>query len=156
MDIEIVLTTKKDILDLASLRTMLQKEDWEEDYIISDEDSRRTTINFLEENLNKDFFIFAAKVNDVIIATCGIQIIYYMPQVNNLSGKVGYICDVFTCLEYRFKGVQRTLLKEVIKFAMQKEIKILQLLTDNDIAISLYESLGFKHNNNAMICNTDF
>lgn len=79
-----------------------------------------------------------------IIATCGLQIINYMPQCVK-SGKEGYICDVFTLSEYRRKGIQTKLIGECIKFAKEQNLEILKLSSDNQEAISIYKKYGFEN-----------
>lgn len=94
---------KRDIEELSKLRVLQQKEDWKEDYP-EGEDKRlyEVTKKFLIRHLNEDIIFFVEEQENHIIATCGLQIINYMPQCA-ISGKEGYICDVFTLCEYRKK-----------------------------------------------------
>jgi len=109
-----------------------------------DEEFYIITKNYLEEHLNKDIFFFIEIIENKIVATCGLQVIKYMPQCVE-SGIEGYICDVFTLKEYRRKGIQINLIKECIKFAKENHIIELKLSSDNPEAIKIYQEQGFEH-----------
>ena len=70
----------EDIEEISKLRIMQQKDDWKELYPNKDEEFYRITKKYLEEHLNKDIFFFIEVLDNKIIATCGLQIIKYMPQ----------------------------------------------------------------------------
>lgn len=136
---------KKDIEELSKLRVIQQKEDWKEEYP-EGEDKRlyEVTKKYLIEHLNEDIIFFIEEQENHIIATCGLQIINYMPQCVE-SGKEGYICDVFTLNEYRRKGTQTKLIGECIKFEKEQNLEILKLSSDNPEAISIYKKYGFEN-----------
>ena len=134
----------EDIEEISKLRIMQQKDDWEELYPNKDEEFYIVTKNYLEEHLNKDIFFFVEIIENKIVATCGLQIIKYMPQCVE-SGIEGYVCDVFTVKEYRKRGIQTNLIKECIKFAKEKHIIELKLSSDNPEAIRIYQKHGFEH-----------
>ena len=135
---------KKDIEELSKLRIAQQKEDWDEEYP-EGEDERlyEVTKKYLIKHLNEDIIFFIEEQENHIIATCGLQIITYMPQCVE-SGKEGYICNVFTLREYRRKGIQTKLIDECIKFAKKQNLEILTLSSDNPEAISIYKKFGFE------------
>ena len=112
---------KRDIEELSKLRVLQQKEDWKEDYP-EGEDKRlyEVTKKFLIRHLNEDIIFFVEEQENHIIATCGLQIINYMPQCA-ISGK-----------------------GECIKFAKKQNLEILKLCSDNPEAISIYKSYGFE------------
>ena len=132
----------EDIEEISRLRIMQQKDDWKELYPNKDEEFY--AVRYLEEHLNKDIFFFIEIIDNKIIATCGLQVIKYMPQCVK-SGVEGYICDVFTLKEYRRKGIQTNLIKECIKFAKKNNIIELKLSSDNPEAIRIYQEQGFEH-----------
>lgn len=140
-----MLATIEEIDELSILRVSQQKDDWKDEF----EDNfnlLNQTKKYLNEHLNKDIYIFIEKENEQIISTCGIQIIDYLPQCND-NGKMGYICNVYTKSEYRNKGIQSKLLKECINFAIEKHVFELQLSTDSEEAIKLYQKIGFVYDN---------
>ena len=134
----------KDIEELSRLRIMQQKDDWKELYPGKDKEFYNITKGYLEEHLNKDVFFFIEIIDNKIVATCGLQVIKYMPQCVE-SGIEGYICDVFTLKEYRKKGIQTNLIKECIKFAKENNIIELKLSSDNPNAIKIYKEQGFEY-----------
>lgn len=136
----------EDIEKISKLRVMQPKDDWKELYPNKDEEFYIITKDYLEEHLNRDIFFFIEIIDNKIVATCGLQVIKYMPQCVE-SGIEGYICDVFTLKEYRRKGIQTNLIKECIKFAKEKHIIELKLSSDNPEAIKIYKDLGFEYDN---------
>ena len=134
----------KDIEEISRLRIMQQKDDWKELYPNNDEELYTLTKKYLEEHLNKNVFFFIEIEDNKIVATCGLQVIRYMPQCVE-SGIEGYICDVFTLKEYRKRGIQTNLIKECIKFAKENNIIELKLSSDNPEAIRIYQAQGFEH-----------
>ena len=139
---------EKDIDKISLIRIKQQKDDWNEEY----EDKYgllETTKLYLKNHLNKDFFAFIEEKEDIIIATCCLQVIEYLPQCND-NGKHGYICNVYTDEQYRNQGIQTRLLKEVIKYSIDNDLCELDLSTDSDIAISIYKKCGFEFDSWAM------
>ena len=142
------LATKNDINSLSLIRVKEQKEDWNEEF--EDKyDLVNITKLYLKKHLNNDFFSFVEEIDGNIIATCCLQIIEYLPQCND-NGKQGFVCNVYTNKEYRNKGIQTALLKEVIKFAVDNNLCELNLSTSSDTAISLYKKCDFKFDDWAM------
>lgn len=134
---------QEDIDELARLRILQQKDDWKELYPNQDEEFYHVTKKYLEKHLNKDILFFIERMNHKIVATCGLQIIHYMPQCND-NGKEGYLCNVFTLPEYRRQGIQTGLIKECIAFAEKNNIMELKLSSDNLEAIQMYQKQGFE------------
>lgn len=133
----------EDIEEISKLRILQQKDDWKEEYPDKDEELYEVTIKYLKEHLNKDVIFFIEVMDDKIIATCGLQIIKYMPQCIE-SGIEGYICDVYTLNEYRRKGIQTNLIKKCVEFAEENNVIELKLSSDNPEAIRIYKRQGFK------------
>lgn len=146
--VDVTLAVEEDIEELSKLRVMQQKDDWDDNYI-DKYDLRKTTKDYLSNHLNKDLYIFIVKNNNNIIATCGLQIIKKLPQCND-NGLEGYVCNVFTKKEFRNKGIQTKVLKKCIQFAKEKQINLLSLSSDNEIAINIYKKFGFNFDKLAM------
>lgn len=134
----------EDIEELTNLRAIQQKDDWKELYPNNDKDFLILTKQYMQEHLNKDIIFFIEVIDNKIIATCGLQLIKYMPQCIE-SGIEGYICNVFTVKEHRRKGIQTNLIKECIKFAKINNIIKLKLSSNNPEAIRIYKRQGFEH-----------
>ena len=48
----------------------------------------------MNENLDKDLFMYGAYIDDKLVSICGLSIFKYFPQADDLSCKVGYITCV--------------------------------------------------------------
>lgn len=142
---------KMDIDKIVQIRIKQQKDDWKDEYV-DKYNLMNTTKIYLEKHLNNDFYAFIEEKDDDIIAICCLQIIEYLPQCND-NGKQGYICNIYTSDEFRNKGVQTNLLKEVINFAKENNLCELNLSTDSEKAISIYKKLGFEFDTLAMKYN---
>ena len=139
---------KNDIDKIVQIRIKQQKDDWKDEYV-DKYNLLKITKTYLEKYLNNNFYAFIEEKDDDIIALCCLQIIEYLPQCND-NGLEGYICSVYTKDEFRNKGFQTNLLKEVIKFATKNKLCELTLLSDNEKAISIYKKLGFEFDNLTM------
>lgn len=138
--------TLNDLEELAQLRILQQHDDWGDDYEDIDNNFyNRTLVAFGNLITNGLGVIYIAEKDNKIIATCGLQEINVIPQCND-KGKCGFIFNVFTREEHRHQGIQTAVMTEVINYAKQRGIEELALETDNAIAITLYEKLGFKYN----------
>ena len=139
----IKIASHEDIDEISTLRLMQQKDDQGDLYPNKDEELYEVTKKYLEKHLNNDIYLFVEVINNKIVATCGLQVIEYMPQgIGN--GIKGYICDVFTLNEYRKKGIQTNLIKNVLEYAKENYITDLSLSSDNSDAIRIYQKFGFK------------
>lgn len=136
----------EDIDEIAGLRILQQKELFKENYKADDEIFFSNTKTFLLENLNKNIYFFVEILDNQVVSMCGIQLVKYMPLHNEELVERGYICSVYTREEYRNKGIQTHLLREVIKFSKEKNIGILELKTSNPEAVKVYQKVGFKDN----------
>ena len=142
------IANKMDIDKIVQIRIKQQKDDWKEEYI-DKYNLMNTTKIYLEKHLNNNFYAFIEEKDNDIIAICCLQIIEYLPQCND-NGKQGYVCNVYTKDEFRNRGLQTNLLREVIKFAIKNQLCKLNLSTDNKKAISIYKKLGFEFDTLAM------
>ena len=145
----------EDIDKLSTLRVEHQKAEGKEEYDCDDIILQKNAKLFLNRHLNNDYFCFIKEINNEIIAKCAIQIIEYLPLYTNLSGKIGYVSNVYTKEKFRNKGIQKELMKECIDFLKSKNISKAELGTSNPIAINLYKKFGFYHNKNAMKSNLE-
>lgn len=143
----------KDIERLSILRVEHQKAEGKGEYNCDDIILQSNSKVFFEKHLNNDYFCFIKEINNEIIATCAIQVIEYLPLYTNLSGKIGYISNVYTKEKFRSKGIQKELMKKCIDFLKEQEISVAELGTSNPIAIGLYKKFGFYNNKNAMKAN---
>lgn len=141
---------RQDIEELSILRVEHQKAEGKEDYHCDDRELQNKAEAYFSKHLNKDYFCFVEENNNRIIATCAVQVIEYLPLYTNLSGRIGYISNVYTKGEHRNKGIQRELMKKCISFMKDQDITVAELGSSNPIARKLYRDFGFFENKNAM------
>ena len=147
---EIKQLMKEDIPELLNLRIEQQKEyheclNDEEKYIIE------YTKNYIEENLNKDLFMFGAFEQNEIVAICGYNIWNGFPSMTNHSGKIAYLCSAYTKQKFRGKGIMKDLLNNIIEKIKKQGISRVKLNTSKENAVRIYSSLGFVKDETAMI-----
>lgn len=148
-NIEIKKLYKQDIEDIIPLRIALQKVDFKNNLGIDEDILINRTRDFLNENLNKDLFMYGVYTNKELVSICGLTIFKYFPQADDLSCKVGYITSVYTKEEYRQRGYQKRVLKKCIELGKEIGIRRFKLSTINPIAMKMYESFGFLDDKNA-------
>ncbi len=137
----------KDIDQMVDMRIELQKHDkayMEQKEILSTRSELvENTKEYLRSHLNKNLFMFGVFVDDLLVANCGVYIEEYFPCYPNPSGKIGYICNVYTRGEYRKRGYQKKALNMCLDYAKELKIIDFKLTTRNPKAVKLYKSLGF-------------
>ena len=135
---------EKDIEQIIPLRIALQKVDNlgnlgnEENALIE------KTREFLEENLNKDLFMFGTYVDNELVSICGLTILKHFPTVDDLVCKGGYVTCVYTKEEHRQKGYQKKAFEECLRYGKELGIIRYKLSTKNPIAMKMYASFGLK------------
>ena len=140
---------EKDIEQIIPLRIALQKVDNlgnlgnEENALIE------KTREFLEENLNKDLFMFGTYVDNELVSICGLTILKHFPTVDDLVCTGGYVTCVYTKEEHRQKGYQKKAFEECLRYGKELGIIRYKLSTKNPIAMKMYASFGFKEDSNA-------
>ncbi len=116
--------------------------------LIHDEKQYNAFIN--EEFIVKDYFknVIKDEKNILLGYESNKKIIGYafFKFLTNEEGK-GYLIDgLFVDKEYRNKGIAKSLLDEGLKIINKKDIDFIDIsvMSENEIAIKLYKSLGFE------------
>ncbi len=148
-NIKIKRLCKEDIEDIIPLRIALQKFEFKDNLGIDENILINKTREFLNENLNKDLFMYGVYTNKELVSICGLNILKYFPQANDLSCKVGYIASVYTKEKYRQKGYQKKIFEKCIELGKEFGITRFKLGVVNPIAMKMYESFGFVDDKNA-------
>lgn len=134
----------QDLDQLINIRASYQFEKFKDKEYIDINKLKKETKLYLVENLNKDIYFFGVFNKGKLVSICGLYISNYLPQVNDLIGKVGLICSVYTLPEYRKRGYQHKTLEQVLQFAKLMNIKRLHLTSRNEYAIKMYKKFGFE------------
>ena len=145
--------TKENLEEYLDLRVKMLSENEEIGYDI--DKIKDQTRDYYMENINKSLITFGMFDNNKLVAVASIEIIKRLstPKINNANSTVGYICGVYTCEEYRRQGISKQLLIKTLNFGKSIGINRFKLSTHNPIAAKMYQTLGFKHNESAMILN---
>lgn len=147
---EIRQLTKEDIPELLNLRIEQQKEyheclNEEEKHIIE------YTKSYIEENFNKDLFMYGAFEKNEIVAICGYNVWYGFPSLTNHSGKIAHLCSAYTKQTHRGKGIMKELLNKCIYEIEKSGITRIRLNSSKENAIRIYSKLGFVKDETAML-----
>jgi ribosomal protein S18 acetylase RimI-like enzyme len=97
---------------------------------------------YFTDAINGAMIAWVAEEKNQVVSTVYLCICPLVPRFDNLSGKVAYLTNMYTVPGYRRQGVASCLLHEAIKDAQAQGIKKV-LLNSTDMAISIYEKLGF-------------
>ena len=135
----------QDLEDLLDIRIQYQIEKFKDKENIDIEKLRKETKLFLLKRLNKDIYFFGTFVDNKLVSICGLNVLNYLPQINDLMGYVGLICSVYTYPTYRKRGYQHKTLEKVLQFAKLINIKRIHLTSSNEYAIKMYKKFGFDH-----------
>lgn len=148
---------KNDVVQLTELRIkQLLEEAGDHQKVRVDEDSKKlVNVNYNSNELHQELVnYFASSIaddslavwiavdNDRIIATCGVCFFQYPPTLTNVTGKIAYITDVYTEVEYRSQGIATKLLEFVMKEINERQFKMIRLHTSIQ-GRGLYEKIGF-------------
>lgn len=130
----------EDMSQLLEIRMRYQKEKFNN---INEDKLYRETKFYLRDNLNKNIYFFGTFVDDKLVSICGLNVLNYLPQANDMLGHVGLICSVYTLPEYRRRQYQNRTLEKILAFAKLINIRRLHLTSKNNAAISMYKKFGF-------------
>lgn len=79
-----------------------------------------------------------------MVACSGLIIHRIIPYSTIISGKKGYITNVFTLEDYRKQGIQKELMKMSLDYAKDLGCERVELDAVNSKAINLNETYGFE------------
>lgn len=113
----------------------------------SDENKKQlleeSLINYFRMTLQNDTFIaWAAEYENNPVSFGGMVIQEIPGHFNFISGKQGYILNMYTLPEYRGNGISTLLLKELIKEAKAAGLTKVYLHATSD-GINIYKNAGF-------------
>ncbi|MFT4145225.1 MAG: GNAT family N-acetyltransferase [Mobilitalea sp.] len=115
----------------------------------SDEFMEATT-EYFHNNINSETLLcYIAIHEDQIVASVITTIAQVIPKTYNLSGKIGYVYNVYTLPNYRRQGIATKLLQEVISEARDLGVGELYLNATED-GRPVYEKLDFRMLENEM------
>ena len=150
------LATLEDINQFIELRILEQINDWNAKYPVTEEFKNKTKEAF-SKMLGKELYLFIAVEKKQIVATAGLLIQQYLPQMDDYSGRRGYLCNVFTLPDFRRQGIQKKLMKELIDYA-KNSLNLSRIDLHSSLSpevYQMYEKFGFQfvQNNARLLLN---
>ena len=131
-----------DIQELTRMRIAYIKEEQGNISKQNEQIMRKRLPEYFEKHLGKDLFAFAAKENNVIIATALLLIIEKPSNPNFINGRIGNVLNVYTMPDYRQQGIAAKLMKNLIAFAKEHNLDFVELKA-TDEGYLLYKRIGF-------------
>lgn len=100
-------------------------------------------------HINKDLISWGVLAEGHIVATGSLCLFDRIPYLENLTGREGYILNIYTLPRYRNRGFADRLVNDIIQYASKMNIPRLWLNSSKQ-GRHLYEKYGFKVKNNEM------
>lgn len=147
--LEIFNLDKSHVNEFIDMRITLFKELGEvneNDDIIS---LSKSTKNYFLSNIGRSLLCWGIKVDNKIVAIASLNLFYRIPYLENLSGKEGYILNIYTLPNYRQKGMAGKLLNTIIDYAKENGFGRLWL-NSSEQGKSVYVRHGFETVDNVM------
>lgn len=101
------------------------------------------TAYFTEKISDGSLTQYILEIDGQIASTGAVTYFDFPPSINNKSGKVAYIANIYTKAEYRRRGLSTKILDLLKLEAENKNVKRI-LLCASTQAIPLYEKSGFE------------
>lgn len=139
------LATSHDLPQLVELRVLMQKEvnNFQSDTEVSS--GYTTSVQHYFERSLRDgsYFSTVAELNGILVSANGVVIYNKPPSITGGSGRVGYVTNVYTLLEWRGYGIASDLMKFMTKHARLMGLSKLHLGA-TELGKGVYERVGFK------------
>ena len=121
MYFEIRKATEKDVETLTAMRLEMRRERETASLTIPEEEFERITREYFRKVLaSEDFVSYIAWAGEEAAACSGMSIHLHAPSYGNLSGKTGYIFNMYTRSAYRRQGLAVKLLAALQQYAEEK------------------------------------
>ncbi len=107
------------------------------------EEFKIATKEYLYKQISSNTFVcHIATYNDLIISCVIICIYNVIPKPSNITGKIGYVFNVYMLKEFRGKGIATKLMEIVVQEARHLGVGELYLSTTDD-GKGIYEKFNF-------------
>lgn len=105
--------------------------------------------DFVTKHLNKDLHFWFAEVENEAAAAGAVSIWNKLPVKAGSNSKVAYFSNMYTCPEYRKRGIASSLMKHILGFLKEEGVQkaMLHALEDGK---GVYKKLGFISHENLM------
>ena len=107
------------------------------------------TKTYYLDHVNKDLFSWGIQVEGQLVSIGSLCLFERLPYAENLSGREGYILNVYTHPDFRNRGFAGQILKTILAYSAELGLKRLWLSSSTQ-GKSLYGKLGFCEKNHEM------
>lgn len=107
------------------------------------------TKEYYTSHIDNDLICWGIEIDNEIVAIASMCLFMRIPYAENLSGKEGYLLNVYTAPMFRKKGLSISLVHTAIDYAKNNGINRLWL-SSSEQGKSIYQSCGFVKRNNEM------
>ena len=112
---------------------------------------KEANLNYFTQSFKDDSFVaWVAVIKGEIVATSGICFYETPPNAKSLSGKVGYIQNMYTKKEYRRREIAKKLLENTVEEAKTRGCGKV-ILGATDMGRAMYEKFGFEEMKDEMV-----
>ncbi len=115
------------------------------------EDFAQRTKNYLMDHMkDEQTLVWVAVDNGVIVSD--IMVCFYdtIPMISNLSGRCGYLLNVYTLPEYRRQGLASQLIRMIIQESKERNVGKLYL-NATQMGRPVYQKMGFESLEDEMV-----
>ena len=98
--------------------------------------------DYIPREIGNKFLAYIAELDNAVISTVYLAVAEKPANTSFITGKTATVLNVFTCPNYRKKGIATHLLKMMIEDARAMQISCLDL-SASESGKPLYEKLGF-------------
>ena len=133
-----------DVETLVTLRLEMRRE--REDAVLEIPESEFAALlrnYFADAVKNGTFVSFIVWDGETAAACSGLSVVALPPSYGDLSGKKGYITNMYTRQSYRGRGIARKLLDSLKEYAKSEGCTTLAL-NASDAGYPVYKKYGFK------------
>lgn len=154
---ELRIAQEKDYKQLAEMKWLHCQED-DEDYHTTHLDGADRS-KFIEEfveflNVHKEYQVFVACDNDVIISSMFVYVIPKTPKPNRRQKYISYLTNVYTLKEYRNKKIGTELLTYVKEYLAKEDCELL-FVWPSQKSVNWYARNDFKQENEIFECSLE-
>lgn len=108
------------------------------------------TTDYYNSHIDTDLLCWGIELENDIVAIASLCLFTRIPYAENLSGKEGYLLNVYTLQEFRRRGFSKLLVDTVIDYARSNHIGKLWL-NSSPQGKSIYQQCGFVESDNEMV-----
>ena len=108
-----------------------------------------STRHYFTANIGENLLCWGIIVDEKIVSVASLCLFSRIPYKENLSGKEGYILNVYTLPEYRGEGMAKALINTIINYAKTNNLTKLWLNSSEE-GERVYKNYGFEKVENAM------